>query len=43
MKPYIARMLRQSIGRVHINAAWIKSIQREKHLAEAVKELAHRK
>ncbi|KAL6552517.1 hypothetical protein OROHE_007881 [Orobanche hederae] len=43
MKPYIARTLKQSIERVHINAAWIKSIQSEKHLAKAVKELAHRK
>ncbi|KAL6508153.1 hypothetical protein OROHE_021695 [Orobanche hederae] len=43
MKPYIARTLKQSIEKVHINAAWIKSIQSEKHLAEAVKELAHRK
>ncbi|GFQ02617.1 aminopeptidase m1 [Phtheirospermum japonicum] len=43
MKPYIARTLKQSIERVHINAAWVKSIQSEKHLAEAVKELAHRK
>ncbi|KAK4412654.1 Aminopeptidase M1 [Sesamum alatum] len=43
MKPYIARTLKQSIERVHINAAWVKSIQSEKHLAEAVKELAFRK
>ncbi|KAL6523975.1 AP-1 complex subunit mu-1-like [Orobanche minor] len=43
MKPYIARTLKQSIERVHINAAWVKSIQSEKHLAEAVKELARRK
>ncbi|KAK6161997.1 hypothetical protein DH2020_001838 [Rehmannia glutinosa] len=43
MKPYIARTLKQSIEKVHINAAWVKSIQSEKHLAEAVKELAHRK
>lgn len=43
MKPYIARTLKQSIERVHINAAWVKSIQSEKHLSEAVKELAHRK
>ncbi|KAG8375703.1 hypothetical protein BUALT_Bualt10G0128100 [Buddleja alternifolia] len=43
MKPYIARTLKQSIERVHINAAWVKSIQSEKHLADAVKELAYRK
>ncbi|EYU20325.1 hypothetical protein ABFS82_01G010500 [Erythranthe guttata] len=43
MKPYIARTLKQSIERVHINAAWVKSIQSEKHLAEAVQELAYRK
>ncbi|XP_051137190.1 aminopeptidase M1 [Andrographis paniculata] len=42
-KPYMARTLRQSIERVHINAAWVKSIQNEKNLPDAVKELAHRK
>ncbi|CAA0838041.1 Aminopeptidase M1 [Striga hermonthica] len=43
IKPSIARTLKQSIERVHINAAWVRSIQSEKNLAEAVKELAHRK
>ncbi|KAL0330675.1 UNVERIFIED_CONTAM: Aminopeptidase M1 [Sesamum angustifolium] len=43
MKPYIARTLKQSIERVHINAAWVKSIRNEKHLADAVTELAFRK
>ncbi|KAL3650734.1 AP-1 complex subunit mu-1-like [Castilleja foliolosa] len=43
MKPYIARTLKQSIERVHVNAAWVKSIQSEKHLAQALNELAHRK
>lgn len=42
-KPSIARTLKQSIERVHINAKWIESIQNEKHLADAVKELAYRK
>ncbi|KAK9273353.1 hypothetical protein L1049_018162 [Liquidambar formosana] len=41
--PSIARTLKQSIERVHINAKWVQSIQSEKHLAEAVKELAYRK
>lgn len=42
-KPSIARTLKQSIERVQINAKWVESIQNEGHLAEAVKELAHRK
>lgn len=42
-KPYIARTLKQSIERVHINANWVQSIQKEKNLAEAVTELAYRK
>ncbi|KAL6344635.1 hypothetical protein AAG906_002541 [Vitis piasezkii] len=41
--PSIARTLKQSIERVHINAKWVESIQNEKHLADAVKELAYRK
>ncbi|XP_023898703.2 aminopeptidase M1-like [Quercus suber] len=41
--PSIARTLKQSIERIHINADWVQSVQNEKHLAEAVKELAHRK
>ncbi|CAI9784919.1 unnamed protein product [Fraxinus pennsylvanica] len=43
MESYIARTLKQSIERVHINAKWVQSIQKEKHLADAVKELAYRK
>lgn len=43
IKPYIARTLKQSIERVNINANWVRSIQKEKNLAEAVTELAHRK
>ncbi|XP_009802370.1 aminopeptidase M1 [Nicotiana sylvestris] len=42
-KPYIARTLKQSIERVHINANWVQSIQKEKNLSEAVMELAYRK
>ncbi|KAL5786402.1 hypothetical protein ACOSQ2_008794 [Xanthoceras sorbifolium] len=42
-KPSIARTLKQSIERVHINAKWVQSIQNEEHLADAVKELAFRK
>ncbi|XP_049361038.1 aminopeptidase M1 [Solanum verrucosum] len=42
-KPYIARTLKQSIERVHINANWVQSIQKEKNLSEAVTELAYRK
>ncbi|XP_062159285.1 aminopeptidase M1-like isoform X2 [Alnus glutinosa] len=41
-KPSIARTLKQSIERVHINANWVQSIQDEEHLTEAVEELAHR-
>ncbi|XP_042039402.1 aminopeptidase M1-like [Salvia splendens] len=43
MKPYIARTLKQSIERVHINATWVKSIRNDKNLPHAVKELAYRK
>jgi puromycin-sensitive aminopeptidase len=39
-KPSIARTLKQSLERVHINAKWIQSIQTEKHLAETVQKLA---
>lgn len=42
-KPSMARTLKQSLERVHINAQWVESIQKEKHLADAVKELAYRK
>ncbi|XP_004245070.1 aminopeptidase M1 [Solanum lycopersicum] len=42
-KPYIARTLKQSIERVHINANWVQSIEKEKNLPEAVTELAYRK
>lgn len=43
MKPFIARTLKQSIERIHVNAKWVQSIQGEKNLADAIKELAHRK
>ncbi|KAF2304321.1 hypothetical protein GH714_029893 [Hevea brasiliensis] len=39
-KPSIAGTLKQSIELVNINAKWVQSIQKEKQLAEAVKELA---
>ncbi|KAA8546229.1 hypothetical protein F0562_003032 [Nyssa sinensis] len=42
-KPSIARTLKQSIEKVHINAKWVQSIQNEKLLPEVVKELAYRK
>ncbi|KAJ9168198.1 hypothetical protein P3X46_019754 [Hevea brasiliensis] len=42
-KPSIARTLKQSIERVNINAKWVQSIQKEKQLAKAVKELAQGK
>lgn len=42
-KPSMTRTLKQSLERVHINAKWVESIQNEKHLADAVKELAYRK
>nr|GMC49388.1 aminopeptidase M1 [Ipomoea batatas] len=42
-KPFIARSLKQSLERVDINAKWVQSIRIEKHLADAVKELAYRK
>ncbi|KAL4304418.1 hypothetical protein GQ457_10G001810 [Hibiscus cannabinus] len=41
--PAIARTLKQSIERVNINANWVKNIQEEKNLGEAVQELAYRK
>ncbi|KAL2346571.1 hypothetical protein Fmac_000571 [Flemingia macrophylla] len=41
--PSIARTLKQSLERVNINANWVQSIQKENKLADAVKELAHRK
>ncbi|KAE8687604.1 Aminopeptidase M1 [Hibiscus syriacus] len=42
-KASIARTLKQSLERVNINANWVKSIQAEKYLGEAVQELAYRK
>ncbi|KAF5186168.1 Aminopeptidase [Thalictrum thalictroides] len=41
--PSIARTLKQSLERVHINANWVKSVQEEKQLAEVVKVLANKK
>ncbi|MCH84124.1 puromycin-sensitive aminopeptidase-like, partial [Trifolium medium] len=40
--PSIARTLKQSLERVHINANWVQNVQSEKSLADAVKELAYR-
>ncbi|CAM8967547.1 unnamed protein product [Rhodiola kirilowii] len=40
-KPYIERTLKQSLERVHINAEWVKSIQGEKNLENAITELAY--
>ena len=42
-KSKIARTLKQSIERVHINANWVQSVQREEHLAKALKGLVLRK
>ncbi|KAL7001775.1 AP-1 complex subunit mu-1-like [Sarracenia purpurea var. burkii] len=39
----IARTLKQSLERVHINAKWVQSIQNEQRLAEVVEELSSRK
>ncbi|BFG18649.1 hypothetical protein CerSpe_049230 [Prunus speciosa] len=41
--PSITRTLKQSIEQVQINAKWVQSVQSEKHLADVVTELAHRK
>ncbi|XP_021819428.1 aminopeptidase M1-like isoform X2 [Prunus avium] len=41
--PSIMRTLKQSIEQVQINAKWVQSVQSEKHLADVVTELAHRK
>ncbi|XWS72412.1 hypothetical protein CRYUN_Cryun02cG0037800 [Craigia yunnanensis] len=35
-KASIARTLKQSLERVHINANWVQGIQKEKNLAEAI-------
>lgn len=43
MMPNIARTVKQGIERIHINAAWVKSIQNDKDLPRAVKELAYSK
>ncbi|OVA04489.1 Peptidase M1 [Macleaya cordata] len=42
-KPFIARTLKQSLERVHINTKWVQSIRDEKSFGEVVKELAYRK
>lgn len=42
-KASMMRTLKQSIERVKINANWVKSIQNEKNLPEAIQELAYRK
>ncbi|KAM7507482.1 hypothetical protein LguiA_017935 [Lonicera macranthoides] len=38
-KPSFSRTLKQSIERVHINANWVRSIQKEEDLAWAVEEV----
>ncbi|KAA0064519.1 aminopeptidase M1-like [Cucumis melo var. makuwa] len=40
VKPSIARTLRQSIERVHINLRWVQSVQKEHDLPDAINELA---
>ncbi|XVF48712.1 hypothetical protein PTKIN_Ptkin03bG0211500 [Pterospermum kingtungense] len=42
-KSSIAKTLKRSLERVHINANWVDSIKKEQNLSEAVQELAHRK
>ncbi|OWM86552.1 hypothetical protein CDL15_Pgr015587 [Punica granatum] len=42
-KAAMARTLKQSIERVHINTQWVQSVQNDKHLSEIVQELARRK
>ncbi|KAM7510796.1 hypothetical protein LguiB_009671 [Lonicera macranthoides] len=42
-KPSFARTLKQSIERVHINANWVQSIQKEKDLVAAVEEVKHKR
>lgn len=41
--PAIARTLKQSLEQVYINANWVKSVQNEKSIADAIQELAYRK
>jgi puromycin-sensitive aminopeptidase len=41
--PSIARTLKQSLERVHINVNWVQNVRNEMSLADAVKELAYRK
>ncbi|KAK4757868.1 hypothetical protein SAY87_019169 [Trapa incisa] len=42
-KPAIARTLKQSLERVHINAQWVQSVQNEQNLNQVVQELAFQK
>ncbi|XP_022982337.1 aminopeptidase M1 [Cucurbita maxima] len=39
VKPGIARTLKQSIERVHINSRWVQSVQKEHDLSRVVQEL----
>lgn len=39
-KPSIARTLKQSIERVHINANWVQSVRNEEHLVQTLEKLA---
>lgn len=43
MAPAMARTLRQSIERIHINAKWIEAIRKEDKLGPVVQELLQRK
>jgi len=39
-KPSMARTLKQSIERVHINANWVESIKKEDNLTQLVAQLS---
>uniref|UniRef100_A0A0A0L0S9 Aminopeptidase n=1 Tax=Cucumis sativus TaxID=3659 RepID=A0A0A0L0S9_CUCSA len=43
VKPSMARTLRQSIERVHINSRWVQSVQKDHDLPDAINELAWRR
>lgn len=43
VKPSMARTLKQSIERVHINLRWVQSVQKERDLPNAINELAWRR
>lgn len=39
-KPSMARTLKQSIERVHINATWVESVRKEDNLTQLVAQLS---